>query len=98
MAPLLLDMTGEVMRLAVNSAAKGDLETPRKILLFLQTVHAHYACLPDNHGIRDMPGKVDVMKQSLKKVEDVCFKAIVRRAEFPGEDIRGIDDSEPMQD
>lgn len=86
------------MRLAVNCCTKGDLDTPKRVLVLLQKLYALFSCLPENHNIKDLGGKLDVMKQSLQKVESLCLKVVVRRAEFPGRAIlTSIDgDSDPM--
>jgi predicted translin family RNA/ssDNA-binding protein len=86
-------MTGEAMRLAVNCVTKGDLETPKRVLTLLQQLYASFNTLPNTREIKDMDNKLEVMKQSLQKVENLCLKVVVRRAEFPGQDIlSGMDD------
>lgn len=87
----IADMTGEAMRLAVNCATKGDLETPKRVMLLLQRLHASFSCLPESHELKDLPNKLEVMRQSLQKVENLCSKVIIRRAEFPGIKLMGMD-------
>lgn len=93
------DLTGELMRLCINSAANGDCETPFKVCNFLRNIHE--AFLSFGNINRDLSSKIRVLRSSLGKVESACYTLQVRGSEIPkhvladvlgkSADIKGID-------
>jgi predicted translin family RNA/ssDNA-binding protein len=78
------DLTGELMRLAVGSSAKGDTVTPFRVRDFLTPLLACFEAMRPTGGTlaRDFSGKLSVFRQSLTKCEAVCFNISIREAEF----------------
>jgi predicted translin family RNA/ssDNA-binding protein len=81
------DATGELMRLAVSAAGRGDtnicFEVRRFLNVLVGTMHGIKLC---GYAGREMSFKMNVMRQSAEKVEAACFNAVMRRAEF-GENV-----------
>eukprot|EP00761_Pharyngomonas_kirbyi_P008102 gb/GECH01008113.1/.p1 GENE.gb/GECH01008113.1/~~gb/GECH01008113.1/.p1 ORF type:complete len:262 (+),score=70.95 gb/GECH01008113.1/:1-786(+) len=74
------DLTGELMRLATNAVVRGDLNTPAEILSFMEDLYGRFQSLPS--GIhRDIAKKTSIMKQSLEKVEKLCYRLQIRGEE-----------------
>ncbi|EFJ05514.1 hypothetical protein SELMODRAFT_233937 [Selaginella moellendorffii] len=81
----IADLSGELMRLAVSSAASGQgLEASARIRGFVQALYEGFCLLFYNvDGGRDMTKKVEVMLQSLVKIETTCYSMHVRGSEYP---------------
>eukprot|EP00029_Vermamoeba_vermiformis_P001924 TRINITY_DN12176_c0_g1_i1.p1 TRINITY_DN12176_c0_g1~~TRINITY_DN12176_c0_g1_i1.p1 ORF type:complete len:279 (-),score=102.69 TRINITY_DN12176_c0_g1_i1:102-938(-) len=77
----IADLTGELMRYCVNSVASGEPEVCFEVYQFLQQVYNVFASLGQSG--KEMDDKIEVMKTSLLKVENVCFTLRVRGAEYP---------------
>lgn len=75
------DLTGEMMRRAINSVGSGDLERPFDICSFLQEIEAAYCSL--GNANREVSRKLHVLRQSLRKVETACYTLKVRGSEVP---------------
>ncbi|XP_045187368.2 translin-associated protein X-like isoform X1 [Mercenaria mercenaria] len=75
------DLTGEMMRRAINSVGSGDLERPFDICSFLQDIEAAYASL--GNANREVNRKLYTLRQSLRKVETACYTLRVRGSEVP---------------
>ncbi len=80
----LADLTGEMMRLCVNAAGSGDLELPFFIVKVLQDVYCSYIALT-GLGLRELPRKMQTLKNSLRKIENVCYNIKVRGSELPNQ-------------
>ncbi|KAG0197497.1 hypothetical protein BGX28_009040 [Mortierella sp. GBA30] len=101
----IADLTGELMRLAINTLgqslmtgpqevnAQGEalLPTPeervQQILQFLRTIKSGF----DGFAMTKrspIAKKMDVLNQSLKKIELACYNVKVRGAEYPPEVLR----------
>ena len=76
------DFTGELMRLSINAAGVGDLELPFSVVQFLRDI---YCCLLSlcSFGIRELSRKLHTLKNSLHKIEYVCYNIKVRGSEVP---------------
>jgi predicted translin family RNA/ssDNA-binding protein len=59
--------SGELMRHALGSVPKGDLQTPFLVRDFIREVHAAFMTLKLAH--RDLAQKLDTLEQCLLKVE-----------------------------
>ncbi|XP_057543124.1 uncharacterized protein LOC130821392 isoform X2 [Amaranthus tricolor] len=100
----LADLTGELMRLAISRISDGELEFADKICRFVRDLHRELTLLvpgmDDNH---DMKTKMDVMLQSVMKIENACFSVHVRGSEYipligsndPSFTLMGVPDMEP---
>lgn len=75
------DLTGEVMRLAVNSVGAGNLQTPFEVCKFLRTMLSGFSAA--GNVSRDFNRKVYTLRQSLAKVENVCYTLQIRGSEIP---------------
>ena len=70
------------MRQAINSAGAGNTKTCFRLLNFLQEIHDGFVALRrDSH--REVSSKLRVLRQSLRKVENVCYNINVRGSEVP---------------
>jgi len=77
----LADLTGELMRLGVNSVATRNPQLCFQLLGFMQRIHEFCAGLPLSFG--EWPKKLAVMKESVQKIEAVCFAVHIRGSEYP---------------
>ena len=78
----IADLTGEVMRQAINAAGSGNTKLCFTLLKFLQEIHDGFVILTrDSH--REIPKKLHVLHSSLRKVETVCYNINVRGTEVP---------------
>ena len=73
------DLTGELMRLAVNSVGQGNLTAPREICQILRKIHDEFITFGSRQ--RGLPKKLEVLKNSLKKVENTCYTIHIRGSE-----------------
>eukprot|EP00095_Tigriopus_kingsejongensis_P003252 maker-scaffold69_size418775-snap-gene-2.25 protein:Tk03252 transcript:maker-scaffold69_size418775-snap-gene-2.25-mRNA-1 annotation:"translin-associated protein x" len=80
----LADLTGEVMRQAINFIGLGNTDACFDLLEFLHGMHDGFlnvAFRQDSH--REMAKKTQVLQQSLRKVENACYSINVRGSEIP---------------
>nr|XP_007156372.1 hypothetical protein PHAVU_003G280700g [Phaseolus vulgaris]ESW28366.1 hypothetical protein PHAVU_003G280700g [Phaseolus vulgaris] len=79
----LADLTGELMRLAIGRISEGELEFAEKICRFVRDIYRELTLvvplMDDNY---DMKTKMDVMLQSVMKIENACFGVHVRGSEY----------------
>ena len=75
------DLTGELMRLAVNSVGQGNLTAPLEICQILRKIHDEFITFGSRQ--RGLPKKLEVLKNSLKKVENTCYTIHIRGSEVP---------------
>ena len=75
------DLTGELMRLAINSVGQGNLTTPLDICQILRKIHNEFIMF--GNRLRGLPKKLEVLKNSLKKVENTCYTIHIRGLEVP---------------
>lgn len=78
----IADLTGEMMRKAITSAAAGNTNVCFTIFADLQDIYASFLSL-NRDGQREMSRKISVLEASLKKVENVCYKINVSMTEVP---------------
>ena len=67
----LADLTGELMRIAIHSVGSGDLDRPMESCRFIRQIHDAFVAF--GNVSREITKKMHVMKQSLQKVETVCY-------------------------
>lgn len=75
------DLTGEVMRLAINSVGNGDLDTPVEVCQFLRELELGFTSLGNTN--REISRKIRTLRQSLRKVETACYTLQMRGSEIP---------------
>ncbi|XP_051146199.1 uncharacterized protein LOC127261831 [Andrographis paniculata] len=86
------DLTGELMRLAIGRISDGELEYARQICGFVREIYRELTLIaPKMDDSLDMKTKMDVMLQSVIKIENACCSVHVRGSEYtpllgPGDD------------
>jgi len=75
------DLTGELMRVAINSIGIGDIEKPFELCSFLRGIHDGFLLFGNIN--RYLSRKMYTLKQSLQKVENGCYTLQVRGSEIP---------------
>ncbi|KAK9059983.1 hypothetical protein SSX86_020687 [Deinandra increscens subsp. villosa] len=79
----LADLTGELMRLAIGRISDGELEYAEKICRFVREIYRELTLVaPNMDDSSDMRTKMDVMLQSVMKIENACFSVHVRGSEY----------------
>lgn len=89
------DLTGELMRMAINCISEGNPTRVDEICLMLRLIYNEFSVFSGVH--RDMNRKMNVMKNSLKKVENACYVLKIRGSEVPAfllEDLNLLKDSD----
>ena len=89
------DLTGELMRLAINSVANGDLSKPRELCSLMRAIHDSF--LSFGNASRDISHKARVLKQSLLKVENACYSLQVRGSELPQHLLKNVFVARPTE-
>ncbi|TPX31932.1 hypothetical protein SmJEL517_g04846 [Synchytrium microbalum] len=74
----ITDLTGELMRLAINGLVSGSPSTALQVCQFLRQLKADFEILDFPPARR----KMNEMRNSLKKVEDACYSVKVRGSEY----------------
>jgi len=79
----LADLTGELMRNAINSLGSGNMDVCFTLLDILQNMSEGFSRIPRHEAPKDIGQKVYTLKQSCKKVENACYAISVRGSEIP---------------
>ncbi|TRY78383.1 hypothetical protein TCAL_07181 [Tigriopus californicus] len=80
----LADLTGEVMRQAINFIGLGNTQACFDLMEFLHAMHDGFLDVGYRHDMRrEMSRKINVLNHSLQKVENACYSINVRGSEFP---------------
>lgn len=67
----LADLTGELMRLAIGRIPDGELEYAQKICRFVREIYRDLLLIaPKMDDSSDMKSKMDIMLQSVMKIEN----------------------------
>ncbi|XP_018333680.1 translin-associated protein X [Agrilus planipennis] len=78
----IADFTGELMRKCINSLGSGNIEDCFKICNIVKQIYIGFLGInPSNN--RELKAKMYVLKQSLLKMENVCYNIKVRGSEVP---------------
>ena len=77
----LADLTGELMRLCINSVGSGNVSLPLSLLPFFRALFCGFHSFAS--GVKSMNQKMTVLRSSLGKVEHVCYTMKVRGSEIP---------------
>ncbi|WCJ22062.1 Translin family protein [Euphorbia peplus] len=79
----LADLTGELMRLAIGRISDGEPEFAERICEFAREIYRELTLIvPHMDDSPDMKAKMDVMLQSVQKIETACFNVHVRGSEY----------------
>lgn len=77
----IADLTGELMRSAINAIGQGQLVEPYRICGFMRCIHEAFVSY--GNSSRELNRKMSTLKQSLGKVETACYTLQVRGSEVP---------------
>lgn len=83
------DMTGEMMRLCINSLATGNVDGSFKSCSFVRNLYTRLLSL-NNVGSKEYFKKLSVTKQSLEKMENFCYMIHTRASEIENKVIADI--------
>ncbi|XP_026415681.1 translin-associated protein X-like [Papaver somniferum] len=79
----LADLTGELMRLAMGRISEGELEYAENICRFVRDIYRELTLVvPHMDENSEMKKKMEVMLQSVVKIETACFGVHVRGSEY----------------
>lgn len=80
----IADLTGELMRQAINSVGVGDTDKCFELSEFLHEIHNGFLIISGSgYGSRELNRKMQTLVESLKKVETACYTINVRGSEIP---------------
>ena len=94
------DLTGELMRKCINSLAMGDIDSCFHACNFVRNMYIGFLGCAGISG-REVGRKVFTLKQSLMKMENVCYMVKVRGSEIPKHmlaDVIGATEDIPVED
>ncbi|KNC73200.1 hypothetical protein SARC_14238, partial [Sphaeroforma arctica JP610] len=91
------DLSGELMRLCINYLGGGNREQCFIIHDFLRSMLSSFEALPYGE-IKELNRKINVMKQSLTKVENACYAVAIRGAEVPSHKLASLVKSSAIAD
>ncbi|CAO2193017.1 unnamed protein product [Urochloa humidicola] len=77
------DLSGELMRLAIGRISDGEVEYAKKICAFVRDIYRELTLVvPLMDDNNEMKKKMEVMLQSVVKIENACFSVHVRGSEY----------------
>jgi len=79
----LADLSGELMRNAINFLGSGNHDVCFTLLDFLQNMIDGFTRLPKYEAPKNIGQKMLSLKQSCEKVENACYAICVRGSEIP---------------
>ena len=91
----IADLTGEMMRMAITSVGKGDLDLPFELCQFLRVVLDAFVSY--GNSSRELSRKLWTLKQSVQKVENACYTLQVRGSEIPKHMLADVLSSKPTK-
>ncbi|MCO5606978.1 hypothetical protein L7F22_061169 [Adiantum nelumboides] len=89
----IADLTGELMRLAISNVTDGELDSAKSICDFVRSLYMSFTLIyQEVDDSWEMKQKMEVMLQSLIKIETTCYTVHVRGSEyFPGAVLESVD-------
>ncbi|KAL1502265.1 hypothetical protein ABEB36_007431 [Hypothenemus hampei] len=78
----IADFTGELMRKCINTLTSGNVDDCFKLCNFVRFIYTAFLGLPPT-GNKNISRKMYVLKQSLSKMELVCYNIQIRGSEVP---------------
>ena len=80
----IADLTGECMRMCINSVGCGELAHLGAMCDFVRAIYDALRTLDGGASMtKEMEQKMDVMATSLRKMETTCYNVVVRGSERP---------------
>ncbi|WVZ71683.1 hypothetical protein U9M48_020238 [Paspalum notatum var. saurae] len=77
------DLSGELMRLAIGRISDGEVEYAKTICAFVRDIYRELTLVvPLMDDNSEMKKKMEVMLQSVVKIENACFSVHVRGSEY----------------
>ncbi|XP_066314141.1 uncharacterized protein [Miscanthus floridulus] len=77
------DLSGELMRLAIGRISDGEVEYAKTICAFVRDIYRELTLVvPLMDDNNEMKKKMEVMLQSVVKIENACFSVHVRGSEY----------------
>nr|CAB3472763.1 unnamed protein product [Digitaria exilis] len=77
------DLSGELMRLAIGRISDGEVEYAKKICALVRDIYRELTLVvPLMDDNSEMKKKMEVMLQSVVKIENACFSVHVRGSEY----------------
>lgn len=78
----IADLTGELMRKCINNVTTGDIASCYQTCSFVRNIYKGFLqCTSNSH--KEMNRKLNTLRQSLHKMENVCYTITVRGSEIP---------------
>lgn len=78
----IADLTGELMRKCINNLGTGDIASCFQTCSFVRSIYVGFLGCVGNSG-KEINRKLYTLKQSLIKMENVCYTVKVRGSEIP---------------
>lgn len=78
----IADLTGELMRKCINNLASGDINSCYQICNLVKDMYKEFLGCGELYG-KEIRRKFYTLKQSLIKMENVCYTVKVRGSEIP---------------
>jgi len=79
----IADLTGELMRNAINAIGAGNMDACFQLLEILQCMSEGFGKMSKQDTPKDFGQKLWTLKQSCRKVEAACYAISVRGSEIP---------------
>jgi len=79
----IADLTGELMRNAINAIGAGNMDACFQLLEILQCMSEGFGKMSKQDTPKDFGQKLWTLKQSCRKVESACYAISVRGSEIP---------------
>ncbi|GLV40636.1 Translin associated factor X [Carabus blaptoides fortunei] len=79
----IADLTGELMRKCINNLGSGNIDDCFRTCNFVRDLYKGFLVVGGAQGYKEIGRKIYVLKQSLYKMEMVCYNIIVRGSEIP---------------
>ncbi|XP_066157784.1 translin-associated protein X isoform X1 [Euwallacea fornicatus] len=92
----IADFTGELMRKCINTLGSGNVNDCFRICNFMRAIHTGFLSL-SHSGNREISRKAYVLKQSLAKMELVCYNIQIRGSEIPKHMLLSVIDSHDVE-
>ena len=87
----IADLTGELMRYCINSSGvSGTTSVSLLICNLLRTLESQMDALDSVYYLNELNKKLQVLRQSLAKVENVCYTVRILQSEYPPEMLKQL--------
>ncbi|CAH1981163.1 unnamed protein product [Acanthoscelides obtectus] len=93
----IADFTGELMRRCINTLGVGNIEDCFKLCNFVRHINTGVLGLM-SHGSKELSRKAYVLRQSLEKMELVCYNIQIRGTEIPKHMLLNVIESSHVKD